>query len=90
MGQALAVDLTAEEERCTSAALQVAVNTKGHLCSVCQRGSAGINPGIMQVSAIHCSRQRQHSALAYDIACSMCNIEAGEHIDEDVGYEQLC
>jgi len=48
VGQALAVDLTAEEECCTSAALQVAVNAKGHLCAVSQRGSAGINPGIMQ------------------------------------------
>ncbi|DBA92888.1 hypothetical protein WJX77_008146 [Trebouxia sp. C0004] len=48
VGQALAVDLTAEEECCTSTALQVAVNSKGHLCAVSQRGSAGINPGIMQ------------------------------------------
>ena len=52
VGHALAVDLTAEEECCTSAALQVAVNSKGHLCSVSQRGSAGINPGILQVSAL--------------------------------------
>jgi len=63
---------------------------KGHLCAVSQRGSAGINPGIMQVSKLHCSRHRQHSPLAYDMACSMCNIEAGEHIDEGVRYEQLC
>ena len=90
VGQALAVDLTAEEECCTSAALQVAVNAKGHLCAVSQRGSAGINPGIMQVSKLHCSRHRQHSPLAYDMACSMCNIEAGEYIDEGVRYEQLC
>ena len=83
------MDLTAEEECCTSAALQVAVNSKGHLCAVSQRGSAGINPGIMQVRKLKCSSHRQHSALAYDIACSMCNIEAREHIDECVGYEQL-
>ena len=63
VGQALAVDLTAEEECCTSAALQVAVNAKGHLCAVSQRGSAGINPGIMQVSRSRL--QQTQAAFSY-------------------------
>ena len=50
---ALALDLTAEEETCTSAALQVAVNSKGRLCAISQRGSVGINPDVMQVSCAH-------------------------------------
>ena len=49
IGTALAVDLTAEEELCSSSALQVTVNSKGRLCSASQHGSSGINPGIMQV-----------------------------------------
>lgn len=49
VGTALAVDLTAEEELCSSSALQVAVNSKGRLCSATQRGSSGINPGVLQV-----------------------------------------
>lgn len=49
VGTALAVDLTAEEELCSDSALQVAVNSKGKLCSASQRGSSGINPGILQV-----------------------------------------
>ena len=49
VGKALAIDLTAEEELCSSSALQVAVNSKGQLCSASQHGSSGINPGIMQV-----------------------------------------
>ena len=49
VGTALAVDLTAEDEACSSSALQVAVNNKGRLCSASQRGSSGINPGIVQV-----------------------------------------
>ncbi len=50
VGTALAVDLTAEEELCTSAVLQVAVNSKGRHSAISQRGSSGINPGILQVS----------------------------------------
>lgn len=48
VGTALAVDLTAEEELCTSAALHVAVTPTGRLCSASQRGSSGINPGVLQ------------------------------------------
>ena len=50
VGTALAVDLTAEEEFCSSAALQVAVNHKGRVSAATQQGSSGINPGILQVS----------------------------------------
>ena len=49
VGTALAVDLTAEEELCSSAALQVAVNHKGRISAATQQGSSGINPGILQV-----------------------------------------
>ena len=49
VGTALAVDLTAEEELCSDSALQVAVNSRGKLCSASQRGSSGVNPGILQV-----------------------------------------
>ena len=50
VGTALAVDLTAEEEHCSSASLQAAVTAKGRLCAVSQRGPSGIHPGMLQVS----------------------------------------
>ncbi|KAL3148401.1 hypothetical protein ABBQ38_013858 [Trebouxia sp. C0009 RCD-2024] len=51
VGTVLAVDLTAEEELCSTSSLQVAVNNKGRLCSATQRGSSGINPGMIQEMA---------------------------------------
>lgn len=50
VGTSLAVDLTAEEEFCSTAALQVAVNASGSICSANMRGSKGVSPGIVQVS----------------------------------------
>lgn len=53
VGKSLAVDLTAEEEFCSTAALQVAVNASGSVCSATKRGPRGLSPGVLQVSHLH-------------------------------------
>ena len=52
VGSALAVDLTAAEEECRDAAVQVAVTSKGQICGITQRGAQGISPEYLWVSAI--------------------------------------
>ena len=53
VGKSLAVDLTAEEEFCCTAALQVAVNASGSVCSATKRGPRGLSPAVLQVSHLH-------------------------------------
>ena len=53
VGKSLAVDLTAEEEFCSTAALQVAVNASGSVCSATKRGPRGLSPSVLQVSHLH-------------------------------------
>ena len=52
VGSALAVDLTAAEEECRDAAMQVAVTSKGQICGITQRGAQGVSPEYLQASAM--------------------------------------
>lgn len=54
VGSALAVDLTAAEEECCDAAVQVAVTSKGQICGITQRGAQGVSPEYLQASAVLC------------------------------------
>ena len=52
VGSALAVDLTAAEEECRDAAVQVAVTSRGQICGITQRGAQGVSPDYLQASAV--------------------------------------
>ena len=49
------VDLTAEEEMCSTAALQVAVDGGGVVCGLTKRRQKGVDPSLALVSATGCA-----------------------------------
>jgi hypothetical protein len=50
VGGVCGVDLSAIEERCVLAAVQVAVDPGGRVCGLTKRGQKGIDPGLLLVS----------------------------------------
>lgn len=51
IGRACAVDPTGAEERCSSAALQVAVDGSGRVCGITKRRQQALDPAMLMVRA---------------------------------------
>ena len=78
------VDLTAEEELCSSAALQVAVAPSGALCGITKRRQRGVDPSQALVSGCPHGLERGwtagaacHSAVSWGLARQLRCFRAG-------------
>ncbi|PSC67545.1 exosome complex component RRP42 [Micractinium conductrix] len=70
IGQHCVVDLTAEEELCSSAALQVAVDSSGAVCGVTKRRQKGLDASVAleMVEVAKRAAAKLHAALAETLA----------------------
>lgn len=64
VGAACLTDLTAAEEACCTASLQVAVTGSGSLCGMTKQGQAAFSPDLLLVGA--CIAARMHKGCPGD------------------------
>lgn len=70
IGPHCVVDLTAEEELCSSASLQVAINSSGAVCGLTKRRQQGVDPSVLleMVEVAQRAAARLHAALGDTLA----------------------